>query len=108
MLQDLINSLAGFIRENGWTICFAWTASLLVIYGDDLLRITKSIARAWHFFFRLLFFVVVCGFGYGAITIFLARFIHSKLGSLDNLWLCVSVITAYLLLGLLAEKNKVL
>lgn len=108
MLQDIINPIAGFIREHSWTICIAWTASLLVIYGDDLARLTKGVARSWHFVFRVLFFVVVCGFGYGLITIFLARLIHSQLVRLDNLWLTISALAAFLLLGFLAEKHKVI
>ncbi len=108
MLQDLINNLAGFIREHSWTTCIAWTASLLVIYGDDLVRLTKKIARAWHFVFRVLFFVVVCGFGYGFITLLLARFLRSQMLSLNNLSLTISVIVAFLLLGFLAEKNRVI
>ncbi|MEZ7957154.1 MAG: DUF3392 family protein [Rubritalea sp.] len=108
MLQDLINNLAGFIREHSWTACIAWTASLLVIYGVDLVRLTKKIARSWYFVFRVLFFVVVCGFGYGFLTLSLARFIHSQMVTLNNLWLCISVILAYLLIGFLAEKNRVL
>ena len=108
MFQETINSLAGFIREYIWTVCFAWTASLLVIYGDELVRFTKRIARSWHFVFRVLFFVVVCGFGFGAVTIMLARFIHTKMASLNDLSLILSVLAAYLLLGFLAEKNKVI
>ncbi|MFT5905615.1 MAG: hypothetical protein ACI9E1_001213 [Cryomorphaceae bacterium] len=108
MIQDLINNLAGFIREHSWTACIAWTASLLVIYGDVLVRLTRNIARPWHFIFRVLFFVVVCGFGYGFLTLLLTRFIHSQIVTLNNMWLSISVITAYLLIGILAEKNKVL
>lgn len=108
MLQELIDNLAGYIREYSWTLCLAWTASLLVIYGDELVRFTKRIARAWHFVFRILFFVVVCGFGYGAISFMLASLLHSKMVHLNNLSLVISVLIAYLLLGFLAEKNKVI
>jgi H+/Cl- antiporter ClcA len=108
MLQEAITSLAGYIREFSWIICLAWTSSLLVIYGDELVRFTKRIARTWHFIFRVLFFVVVCGFGFGALTIMLSRFIHSKMISLNNLPLILAVLAAYFLLGFLAEKNRVI
>jgi H+/Cl- antiporter ClcA len=108
MVQEFINNIAGFIREYSMTCCFAWTSSLLVIYGDELIRFTKRIARSWHFVFRVLFFVVVCGFGFGAITIMLSRFLHSKMIGLNNLTLILAVLAAYLLLGLLAEKNRVI
>jgi len=108
MLDELIKDFASLIRDHSWTICFAWTASLLVIYGDEMLRITKSIAQAWHFAFRLLFFVIICGFGYGALTIFISRYLHGKMILLSNLWLCISVIAAYIFLGFLAERNRVI
>ena len=105
-MNDIINDIARFLREHGRTICFAWTAALLVIYGGALARFAKNIAKAWHFVFRVLFFVLVCGFGYGLLTVFLARFLHSQLSHLDNIWYIVSVVAAFILLGILAEKKK--
>jgi len=108
MLEEIINGIADLVREHSWTLCTAWAASLLVIYGGALAKFTKNIARSWNFAFRVLFFVAVCGFGYGILTLSIARLIHPQISKLGNTWLTLSVLGAFLLLGLLAEKRRVI
>jgi len=108
MIEGIVNDLAIFVRTHSWPLCTAWAASLLVIYGSKLTRFTKNIARSWSFPFRVAFFVVVCGFGYGFLTLAIARLIHSQMLRLDNVWLTVSALGAFLLLGFLAEKHRVI
>ncbi len=108
MIEQIINSVAGYIRANSWTLCTAWAASFLVIYGGPLAKFTKNIARTWSFVLRVLFFVVVCGFGYGFLTLLIARSIHSQILKLSNVWLDSAVLGAFLLLGFLAEKRKLI
>lgn len=105
-MQDLINDIASFLREHGKTTCYAWTAAILVIYGKELSRLAKSIARAWHFVFRVLFFVLVCGFCYGMLTVFVADLLHHSISQLSNLWYIVAVVSAFFTVGFLADRKK--
>lgn len=105
-MNEIINDIARFLREHGRTICVAWTASLLVIYGSKLTGIAKDIAKTWHFVFRVLFFVLICGFGFGLLTVYVAQLLHSQLRGLSNLWVILSVTIAFIILGILAEKKK--
>ena len=105
-MNDLINDLAQFLREHGWTLCHAWSASLLIIYGKFLANTAKSIAKTWHYFFRILFFVAVCGFGYGLLTVYLTRMLYQNLVQLSNLWCIIAICVGFLILGILADRKK--
>ncbi|MFT5882137.1 MAG: H+/Cl- antiporter ClcA [Crocinitomicaceae bacterium] len=105
-MNDIINDLARFLREHGWTLCYAWSASLLIIYGRVLANTAKNIAKTWHFFFRILFFLAVCGFGYGLLTVYLTKYLHRQLSQLPNLWYILAVFCAFLILGILADRKK--
>ncbi|MDB9741609.1 DUF3392 domain-containing protein [Akkermansiaceae bacterium] len=108
MWDDIVNGLAKFFREHSVTLCLAWCASIMVIYGNQMVRFTKNLVKSWHFMLRLLFFVLVCGFGYGIVTVYSAKLIHRLLIELPNLQLNIAVIISFLLLGFLAEKNRVI
>lgn len=108
MLADFFHTIASFLLKHSWTLCMAWTASLLVIYGNKLVKISKEVVKSWPFLLRLLFFIFVCGLGFGMLTVFTANFLNSQINSLNDIQIVAVVLLAFLLLGLLAEKNKVI
>ncbi|MBT8036760.1 MAG: DUF3392 domain-containing protein [Verrucomicrobiae bacterium] len=105
-MQEIINNTAGYLRGHGDIICYAWTAAWLVLYGSVLAKFAKNVARSWHFVFRVLFFIVVCGFAYGMLTVLIASQIHQKLSRLNDSWYIVAVVSAFFLIGILAEKKR--
>jgi hypothetical protein len=51
-------------------------------------------------------FVLLCAFGYGALSIYAAKFVKMLLGQLDNLWLAPVIVVSFLVIGLLAEHKR--
>jgi len=105
-LMEYVNDAARWVRSNAHGICLAWAASVLVIYGTELARCAKSIAKEWHFVFRLLFFVIVCAFGYGWLSLFLAAKLSGQVKQLSNIWILVAVSLMFIIIGLIADKKQ--
>lgn len=106
MLDDLIKTSADFIDRHSFTICFAWTAALLVVFGSSLAGFVKDLAKGWHFILRVLFFILICGFGYGLLTVFLANMLDRELSRLADIWQIIAPVVAFFLIGLVAEKKR--
>ena len=105
-MDEYINEAAKFLRSHSYNICFAWTAALLVIFGSNLARFAKNMASTWHFVFRVIFFMIVCGFGYGILTVFVTRFLNQQLNSLSNIWVIIATLIAFFGLGVLADRKN--
>ena len=106
MIYNWLDELAGWVAHNRYQICIAWVASLLVIYGVPIARVVKKTAKSWHFVFRILFFVIVCAFGYGWVTLFAAKQLSKQLSQLSSYWEIAVVLLAFIFLGCLAERKK--
>lgn len=95
-----------YIRPNLYSISVAMIATLLVIYGNDINRGVKRLVRKYPFALRVFIFVLVCAFGYGYITLILARIVRNGLAQLNNLELILCILAAFFTLGFLAEHKK--
>ncbi|MFP4080918.1 MAG: DUF3392 domain-containing protein [Ectothiorhodospira sp.] len=102
LLLDAGAWLRGYVSQ----LALAFVATLLVIYGSDINRMVKGAVRHWPRVMRLLAFVVMCVFGYGALTVLITPWIAKGLFQVDTLWLAPVVIGAFLLLGWLAERKN--
>ena len=105
-MDGVIDLAAAFLRGHGYELCLAWTAALMVIYGNQLIKLSKNIAKSWHFLFRVGFFVIVCALGYGLLMVTLASYLNSHLSRLENGWYLTTVLLGFLTLGILAEKKR--
>jgi len=104
--MELVNDIAEWIQANRFEICLAWMASLLVTYGRSIETFTKNISKGWHYIFRLIFFVLVCAFGYGWVTLFCAKILSKYYSKLDDMWSIIAGVVAFILIGFLASKKK--
>ena len=106
--MEYINDAASFLRSHNSSISIAWTASFLVLFGPELTSLAKKVAKSWNFVFRVLFFIIVCGFAYGILGLYLSKILLKQLNSLDNIWLLVATCVSFVVLGIVAErKNKI-
>ncbi|MCG5535898.1 DUF3392 domain-containing protein [Ectothiorhodospira mobilis] len=102
LLLDAGAWLRGYVSQ----LALAFVATLLVIYGSDINRTVKGAVRTWPRIMRLLAFVVMCVFGYGALTVLITPWIARGLSQVDTFWLAPVVIGGFLLLGWLAERKN--
>ena len=81
-------------------------ATILVVYGDVINSHLKRILAPYHFVIRVSLFVVVCAFGYGALTLYGAPLLHHIIAYLPWKYQGVGFIAAFLLIGFLAERRR--
>lgn len=81
-------------------------ATLLVIYGDLINKHIKQLIKSYHFLLRSLLFVLLCAFGYGALTLWGAPLFKHLIFFLPYSYRGVAFIAAFLIMGLLAERRR--
>tara|TARA_Y100000588_G_scaffold392438_1_gene504383 strand:- start:489 stop:881 length:393 start_codon:yes stop_codon:yes gene_type:complete len=87
-------------------IATAITGALLVIFGDDINRFVKRRVGHRHFAIRTLAFVLLCGFGYGLMAVFLAPGIIAVLRYFGNQYILLTVVGAFVWIGVMAERKR--
>jgi len=108
--MDLFNELlmrSGYwVLSNIHSIALALVATLLVIYGDNLNRFVKRHLRPYPRLLRILGFVLMCAFGYGALTVIFTPLLASWLAQIPVQWLAPGVLGFFLFIGWIAEKKQ--
>lgn len=110
IITDFVNQIELFLRS--WAlghlnqITTALTASLLVIFGDDVIRIVKNQVRHYHFLIRMTAFVLFCAFGFGALSVFIVPGLASLLRYMGDQYLVLTVVGAFVWIGWMAERRK--
>ena len=105
-LMSLLASIGDWFRPYVADIALALVASLLVLTGGDINRYIKRQIASANFFFRTVIFVIISTFGYGAATVVLTSMLKTQLLSLSKPYLALTVIVAFLALGIFAERKK--
>ena len=102
----LVEGMSQFIRPYVREISLALIATILALYGSYINDAVKSLMKNYHFIVRFSVFVLLCAFGYGALSVYAAKFVKLLLLHINDLWLAPMVIVSFLLIGLLAEHKK--
>ncbi|MDX1796740.1 MAG: DUF3392 domain-containing protein [Hydrogenovibrio sp.] len=101
----MLETLSGWVRPYLSEIGLSMAATLLVIFGDDMISFVKSQIGSLGYFLRLTLFVLFCAIGFAFITSFLTPVVIGWFAHISNLWLGVSVIASYYLIGFLAQRK---
>jgi hypothetical protein len=97
---------AWWIRPYVGEVALAVVASILVIYGEAINDMVKQAFKSWHVIFRVLVFMVVCAFGYGALTVLATQLLRGFLAELSNTQLTIVIAGFFFLVGILAQKKR--
>lgn len=106
LLYQLLTDWGLLFRPYIRDIALAMVATCLVVFGDDINRFIRRQISSLHFIWRTGIFILVCAFGYGAITIFLTPIVAGLLVRLTNIelpWVCLAIFIA---LGMLAQRKR--
>jgi len=109
IFQQLVTALAG---TSGWVqthilaISTAIVTILLVIFGDEINGSIKKQIRNYNFLLRTAAFVALCVFGYGLLATAGAAAVRSMLLYFGSRYLPLTVIVAFIAMGMLAERKK--
>ena len=108
--MDLLNEI--LLRSGYWahshlnSIALALVGTLLVIYGDNLNSLVKRQLRPYPRIVRILGFVLMCAFGYGALTVLFTPVLSNWLSLLPVRWLAPIVVGLFLFIGWVAERKR--
>jgi hypothetical protein len=106
LLYSLLNEWGSLFRPYVRDIALAMVATGLVVFGDDLNRAVRRQISHMHFFWRTSIFIVLCAFGYGALTIWLTPVLAKQLAKFSNLWLPWICLAIFIILGSFAQRKR--
>ncbi len=101
-----------YVKLNIWLrsqlpqISFGIIATILIIYGNNINRFFKKILKRYNFFIRILGFVIVCSFVYGALTLVGVNIFRNLLYKIDRNMLAPVLFLALIFIGILADRKK--
>lgn len=105
-LYQLLLDWGALFRPYVRDIALAMVATSLVVFGDDINRFVRGQTAGMHFIWRTIIFILLCAFGYGALTILLTPLVAGQLAQLGNLWLPWIALAIFVLLALLAQRKR--
>jgi hypothetical protein len=83
----------------------AFVASLLIIYGDNIMRFVKGHTKQYGFFMRVFIFMLMSSVGFIFLQKGLIMLVNSLMGETPNSLALPIVFAAFFLIGVLADKK---
>lgn len=112
-MDSVINAFSNVaITVGQWLAPYLYNISLLLVvclislYANDIIKITKRFVARRHFIIRIACFVLITGFGFGLMVVFVTPFLSQLLMMLGIKWLAVTVLVAFIVLGVIADKKN--
>ncbi|UTW48001.1 DUF3392 family protein [Bacterioplanoides sp. SCSIO 12839] len=102
----LIEKLVVFLRPHTDDIALALVATALVIFGDHINSGLRVLVKKQAFWVRLSAFIALCSVGYGALSVWLTPLIENLLRSLPGWQFLTVIMGSFVLVALLAQKQK--
>jgi len=105
-LQEFSVWLARCIKPHLVRVAIALVATVLFIYGAAINAAIKKQIQGYHFIIRVLIFILICAFGYGALTVAISVLVARLLARLDDVYLAPSILAFLIIVGILADRKK--
>lgn len=102
LMQPLSNWCAAHLHE----IAGAFITTLLVVFGADINRKVRELIKKQHFLVRTLIFVLICGIGYGLLSVVATPYLARGLKSFGSFWLAPMTFLAFVALGFIAQRKR--
>ncbi|OOF27006.1 DUF3392 domain-containing protein [Salinivibrio sp. IB872] len=87
-------------------IAVAVTASLLVVFGNDINRTLRRLLTGHNFFVRTLVFIGINAFGYGAFIVAVSPWLAAKMRAWPDQWLMCAVVGVFVFVGYWAQRQR--
>lgn len=106
--NDLILQLSAWMKGYLNEIVLSIVASLLVIYGDNIMRVLREQLGGLKLFLRFTLFVLFCAFGFSFLTSIASPFISNWLAQAPPVFLPLIIVMIYYFIGYLAQRKGLL
>ncbi len=105
--MDLITDFTHeFIDPNLRYICISMMATFLFLYGNDINKWVTRHIKVQAFILRVLLFVVICSFGFAAITLLGARLLVFLFEQFSPQTIPLAIFLCFFGIGVLAERKN--
>lgn len=112
-MDKVVNAIMAVLLDIGqWLQGYMYDISLLLVvcfislYADDIIKITKRFVVRQNFVLRVLCFVLVTGFGFSIMIVFVRPFLSQGLSFFGTQWLAITILMAFVILGIIADKKN--
>jgi hypothetical protein len=106
LIYTLLREFSDDLRPYLPHIATALVATLLVVYGENINGAIRRRIAGLNFFFRVLFFVLLCSFGYGLLAVALTKLLTVFFHAVPHPYLVVVIAVLSIVVGILAEKKR--
>ena len=87
-------------------IALVFVVCIIGLYAADVIKAVKKVVAAKHFMLRTLVFVLLSAFGLGALTLWVSPLIAKLLMLFGSTYLPLTVLAAFILVGVLADRKS--
>lgn len=105
-MHDFLELTSTWVRPHLPMIAYASVATLLVLYGSDIIRFLRGMIRPYHLFVRVLVLMILCAFGFGWASTKLTWLLERCLFARTGVWTGVVVALTFVVLAFLADRKK--
>jgi|APSaa5957512535_1039671.scaffolds.fasta_scaffold409416_2 hypothetical protein len=103
-MQMLSRLIMSHLTMLVWSI----VATLMVIYGTSINQRIRRALKPMPFLGRVVCFVMICAVGYGWLSWFIVKCCVGLLIQLSPTLLIISMLSAFCLVGCLAERRRMI
>ncbi|WP_044411521.1 DUF3392 family protein [Thiomicrospira microaerophila] len=107
-LTQILHFITSLVQPHLYAISLAMMATLLVIYGDNVMALLRQQIGSLGFFLKVTVFILFCAFGFGLITQYLTPLMVELFKMLGQTWLGIGVVGVFYLLGSLAQRKGII
>lgn len=104
-ITDFLTTMAGWMKPYLNEIGLSMAATLLVVYGDNIVSVFKKQLGSLQFFLKITLFVLFCAFGFAFLTSIATPFFTNLMRDIDDIWLPVVIVAGFYLIGLGAQRK---
>jgi len=106
-LTDFLSQISDWTYNYFPHLLGAITASVLMIYGDDVILLVKRNTRKFHFVIRVAIFATVCSIGFMLLDTFLYAGLKTIIDNFTSrIFLFPIMLFSFVGIGILAERKK--
>lgn len=105
-MADFLTQVTRWLAPYFTEMSLMFMATLLVVFGDIINKQVKAMLSPCHFIIRVALFVLMCAFGYGALTLYGAPLVLHVIKFFPYYLQGTLFVTAFIAIGVFAERRR--